>query len=312
MYKIRFQWFFDISTSPMSMQVITISAGGRSVVDRLKPFFASYKYFKLGSIKATFVPASTLPVDPTGLSYQAGENTVDPRDQLNPGLTRITNGEDVFEDFTGVTLSQMFSIYNAMLLDNRWYKWQLQSGLKRYGTPRYWQIGQLHQDMYPGAVQNFPGFTGANAVVTNQTDYLHHLGGADMVILHGNSNSHGIFQTGHKGRIGWLPTDALYDGARRANAGGTPYESGVPAINAVPQVEVFKVILPPAYKTKFYYRVYVTEEVFFAGPITNFSNDVRSIDRFIVPTYPIPALPNASLVDSMPIPHPPNDGAGGD
>ena len=166
MLKMRFQWFFDIATAADTMQIITVSAGGETVVKRLAPFFAEFKYYKLGAIKATFVPASTLPIDPTGLSYAAGENTVDPRDQLNPGLTRITNGEDTFENLTGLSADVMRKMYNTMMLDTRWYKWQLQSGLKRSAYPMYWQIGQLHQDSFPGATVNVPDVAAATGWVS--------------------------------------------------------------------------------------------------------------------------------------------------
>ena len=44
------------------------------------------------------VPASTLPVDPQGLSYDVDDpqTVIPPRDQMNPGLVRITNGEDLY------------------------------------------------------------------------------------------------------------------------------------------------------------------------------------------------------------------------
>ena len=154
--KMKFQSFMDIATSSDSMQIITVSAGGKSVLERLSPQFAAYKYYKLGTVSVKLVPASTLPVDPTGLSYEAGEPGVDPRDQLTPGLMRITNGEDIFEDISGLDDVAQHGIYNNMLLDPRWFKWMLQSGVKRYATPRFWQIGELHQDKWPGMFQNVP------------------------------------------------------------------------------------------------------------------------------------------------------------
>lgn len=101
--KMKFQSFMDISTSAESMQIITISAGGSEIVRRLAPQFGAYKYYKIGNIACKLVPASTLPVDPTGLSLESGEPGVDPRDQLTPGMMRITNGEDIFEDISGMS-----------------------------------------------------------------------------------------------------------------------------------------------------------------------------------------------------------------
>lgn len=316
MVKMKFQWFFDLATNASSMQIITVSAGGAKVKERLKSFFESYKYYKLGAVKLKMVPASTLPVDPTGLSYESGADTVDPRDQLNPGLTRITNGEDVFEDLTGLSAEQQRGIYYSMMLDTRWYKWSLQSGLRRYATPRYWQVGQLHQDYYPGAVVNVPQID-SDASVTPVVDELetwnlsHVLGNninyasqnskwfatiAGNAVLNYGSDPRGFFQTGHRGKLGYLPTDALIDSyayiAGTESALATPKE--YPASAAVPEIECFKIILPCAYKTKYYYRCYVEETVYFTAPVVqNFTvagtnpphleYHYAALDRFIRP-----------------------------
>ena len=132
-----YTYFLDLATSPDRVQVVGVSAGGMECMRRLLPFFAAYKYYKLGHVKLKVVPASTLPVDPTGLSYEAGENTVDPRDQFNPGLVRITNGEDIV---VPTTMDQ----YYSLMLDRRWFKFNLQSGFSRDAVPRVWRIAQLH------------------------------------------------------------------------------------------------------------------------------------------------------------------------
>ena len=69
-------------------------------------------------------------------------------------------------------------------------------------------------------------------------------------------------------------------------------------------------ILPPAYKTKYYYRVYVTEEVYFAAPLTNFAEDYRSIDRFVTPAMGVPRRPITEYAPVHYPPNPPNDGGG--
>lgn len=264
--KMKFQTFMDISTNDQSMQIITISAGGREILRRLAPQFGAYKYYKIGNISCKLVPASTLPVDPTGLSYTAGDNLVDPRDQLTPGMMRITNGEDVFENITGLTDAQQHGIYNNMLLDPRWFKWMLQSGVKRHAKPRYWQIGQLHQDKWPGAVTNFPVMTSGKVSATAHVSELDTTGTG--YTQHGNigSDPRGLFQTGHRGVLGWLPTDGLskiFNQSANAN-------QLFPLLTSPPEVEVMKIILPKAYKTKYFYRMFITETVYFKEPIVNF------------------------------------------
>lgn len=288
--RMKFQSFMDISTSDESMQIITISAGGKEILRRLAPQFGAYKYYKIGAISAKLVPASTLPVDPTGLSYESGENTVDPRDQLTPGMMRITNGEDVFENISGLSDDVQHAIYNNMLLDPRWFKWMLQSGTSRRAYPRYWQIGQLHQDKWPGMVQNLPSLDSDGNVVGTDA-LIHHTvrGGDDVYQGVAGSLARGIFQTGHKGVLGWLPTDGLELVARG---------SEIPLIASPPEVEVMKIILPKAYKTKYFYRLFITEEVLFREPIVNFgiqsygTGTYLPLDVFHENTMPVPRLPS--------------------
>lgn len=295
--KMRFQSFMDIQTSNTSMQVITISAGGKNILQRLAPQFAAYKYYKIGSVSIRLIPATTLPVDPTGLSINAGGAGVDPRDQVSPGLIRITNGEDVLEDISGLSETEQRGIYQAMMLDPRWFKWMLQSGVKRWASPRYWQIGQLHQDKWPGMDINIPQYQSgvrqiedtAHAMLYRDVD-----GNTTFASDPGNSSAKGIFQIGHSGRLGWLPTDGLHnswDGQAFVN---TPFMA------SPPEVEVMKLILPRAYLTKYWYRIIVTETVLFREPIVTLgAGAYRPLDIFHYSNLPAPAQPsvaNAGLV----------------
>lgn len=295
--RMKFQSFMDISTKADEMQIITISAGGKNVLERLPAQFGAYKYYKLGNVAVKLVPASTLPVDPTGLSITAGDQLVDPRDQLTPGMMRITNGEDVFTDISGMDPTNQHQLYNAMMLDPRWYKWMLQSGVKRHATPRYWQIGQFHQDKWPGATLNVPAVS--NYAQSNQTVLGTNIwqfqngsiasSGTTTEAPHsvlGGSSSKGLFQVGHRGVLGWLPTDGMQ----------TFLNGGPEAMLASPPtVELLKIILPPAYKTKYYYRMYITETVYFKDPVVmamgNPEFAYRPLDVFRYNDVPTPALP---------------------
>lgn len=285
--KIKFQWFFDFQTEAKKMQVFTVSAGGDYVRQRLLPFFSAYKYYKLGKVSCLIRPSSTLPIDPLGLSYDDDDpQTVDPRDQLSPGLTRITNGEDFFDDISNTSEEVQRAMYLNMMLDTRWYKWSMQGGLKRSAVPKYWQIGQLHQDYFPGATVNVPQVD--NSMNLNSTNTFYEFstattgsnGNATAYRLPGNSDPRGLFQTGHKGRLSWMPTDALIQ------FGGSAGKSIAPSVAQIPEIEVYKFITPPMYKTAYYFRCYVTEEVYFSGPIVNNAVGVNgslygSLDRFV-------------------------------
>lgn len=321
MPKITFQWFFDIKTVKDSMQIITVSAGGELVRKRLYPFFASYKYFKLGSVKLKMVPSNTLPVDPLNLGYE-GEDLVDPRDQVNPGLTRITNGEDVLEDLTGLSADEQRAIYYNMMLDTRWYKFNQQRGLTRSAYPKYWMIGQFHQDYYPGATINLPTVT-SNKPTATLTSTLVANGSLQPPFdgtLSTGSNPRGLFQTGHTGRLGWLPTDGLAKISDASAAGRVD----APILAAIPEIEVYKIITPPQYRTLYYFRCYVSETVYFKGPIVNNAVPAiidgntkyyRSLDVFHAPTgQPIKPTYGYYGTTYEFQPTPPNDGgtSGGD
>lgn len=307
MITMKFQSFMDISTKDGEMQIISISAGGKNLLDRCPAQFGAYKYYKIGNISVKLVPASTLPVDPSGLSYEPGQNQVDPRDQLTPGMMRITNGEDILEDITGMSADEQHALYNAMMLDPRWYKWMLQSGVKRHATPRYWTIGQLHQDKWPGSAVNVP-WANADSVLVGtaaERDFLRVNGESGTAGTAGNnpqqytlgqSDGRGFFQTGHKGVLGWLPTDGM-----QWNPASNGYE---PLLASPPEIEVMKILLPPAFATRYYYRAYITETVYFREPIVmsvgNPDFPYRPLDIFHYQGLPFPADPTDAHTETIP------------
>lgn len=264
--KFKFQSFVDVSTSAQSMQVIQWSVGGADVINRCRHLFGAYKYFKLGKITVKMVPASTLPVDPQGLSYAADDPlTVDPRDQMNPGLVRITNGEDVYTNISSLSAAAQVQIYNAMMLDPRWSKFMLQSGFRRSAYPLYWQVGQLSQDKYPGATTNTPYLqnTGAGIHSDGSTVIARQVAqDGNYFIQEAGSSARGLFQVGHRGKLGWLPTDYFQQITPKA---GNNARFDIYGVNNVPEVKVITCVLPKAYKTIYYYRVFITEEVLFSG-----------------------------------------------
>jgi len=288
----KFTWFVDMNTSSTAVQFIKVTAGGDAVKNRLAPFFGAYKYFKLGPVSVKFVPASTLPVDPTGLSLEAGANTVDPRDQFNPGLIRITNGEDMVDDMPGWTggTTDIEKMYYSMMLDRRWYKFQLQAGVRRTARPLFWSIAQLKQDMFPGSIRNIPNvqYSSYPHTVTLKTQYDNTNNVFDKQITE-NSSPRGLFQTGVHERMSWLPTDYFQNFIQFSDMNRT-----YAGTNAVPEVELMKIVLPKAYKTKYYYRVYITETVYFKDPVVLNYNNFAPGDRFVTAAVPAGAMPGQS------------------
>lgn len=267
--KVKFTQFFDISSSSEKFTKFTVTAGGEYVKARCTPQFMCYKYYKLGPVKVKLVPASTLPVDPTGLSYATGETTVDPRDMFNPGLVRITNGENVGD------IGDMNSYY-ATLLDPRWYKFQLQQGFSRYAKPLVYNIGEISQDGNP-----FNGFI--SDVANNDPQEA-----VTMYARVGNTwptkvtaeaqrdfvSKHAPIQTGRI-KLGWLPTTTVLFNNPVNN------EFRDKAFSIVPEIDLLTFILPKAFKTKFYYRVFIESTVYFKEPVA--VNPVYSMENLMMP-----------------------------
>lgn len=315
--KYTFQYYVDISTTSASMTVTQIQAGGQYMLQRIKHLLPAFKYMKLGKLSIKMIPASTLPVDPLGLSYDDDDpQTIDPRDQMNPGLVRITNGEDIYTDVSSLTADQQDAIYANMMLDPRWSKFMLQRGFKRTAVPLYWQIGQYHQDYYPGAVQNVPSIVDSKLDSTT-AKYLIDTdpSGGDVYngtfsptfFDRGYSDPRGIFQTGHKGRMGWIPTDALIQTANQNGKIVTPAQNAVPCINCI------TVIMPRAHKTSYYYRCFISETVYLSGLrntgiLGSDDKEIASLDTFVRAGMPVPGMPYEGFSIPEYVPKVKNDG----
>lgn len=304
--RFRYQTYYDVQTRTDTMQVLQWSVGGQDVINRCRHLFGAFKYFRLGKVSVKFVPASTLPVDPQGLSLDPDDPyTVDPVDQMNKGLVRITNGQDVFTDVSRLTDRQQELSYKTMLLDPRWSKFNLQSGFRRSAYPLYWQVGQLAQDKYPGSTINVPNANGSGSVTGVVAKHLYDAGAVsdDMNYrTNAGSSARGLFQTGMRGRLGFLPTDYY----QQVSVPTDDRFTDVYGTNNVPEVKVITAILPKASKTVYFYRVYVTEEVLFksvrssipySDPVTGeiFPMGNTGLDNFlngspltVIPTNAIP------------------------
>lgn len=344
MVKQKFIQFFDVNTDPSNFSVFKVKAGGSIVHQRLAPFFSAYKYYKLGRVNVKCVPASTLPVDPTGLSYEAGENTVDPRDQFNPGLIRITNGEDLL-DFSSFDMNK----YYATMLDPRWYKFRLQGGFSRSAVPLVWNVAQNGQSIYPDGrmtiaspVEYPVNLYDAGGVSSNSTiDCPVHVYDADSrgifsssqpfvdedlspseqeinPVVTGSSRDDIYSQqlyvsvpTGSSGgigainvadihppymvqssriKLGWMPTDCggmherYYSEHPTLGRLITPHDGYAP----IPEVDLMTFVFPKAFKTKYYYRIFVETTVYFKDPVVidpfgSSTQMVTPIDRFVAP-----------------------------
>lgn len=269
--KQSYQYFVDVNTSASAHTIIKFTAGGQMPIGRLAPFFNAYKYWKLGRVHVTFSPASTLPVDPSGLSYAEGESTTDPRDFFNPGLLRVTNGENIdpiLSPSVG-TESTLTQYYYTTMLDPRWRKFDLQRGFRFSVTPRFWGLVQTKQSFAQAfGIQSYASFQADNpgegnkALPVNPNDgelalQFHLTQGNENLAFSGTNNDskemNNVILQNSRPRMSWQPTDM--------------YNNGVSGVNTLPEVDLFTVWLPKSYKTTFFYRVYIREEVYFRSPV---------------------------------------------
>lgn len=284
--KVKFTQFFDVSSSSENFTKFTVTAGGEYVKARCTPQFMCYKYYKLGPVSVKLVPASTLPVDPTGLSYATGETTVDPRDMFNPGLVRITNGENVGQ------IGDMNSYY-ATLLDPRWYKFQLQQGFSRYAKPLVYNIGEISQDSNPfnGLVGAVPNNDPQEAVnLHGRVGHSYSSSSATAEAQRDFISKHAPIQTGRI-KLGWMPTTTVLFNNPNNN------EQRDRAFTIVPEIDLLTFILPKAFKTKFYYRVFIESTVYFKEPVA--VNPVYALNKI--------TMPGASSATDQPVVYQPLD-----
>lgn len=70
----------------------------------LQGFFDAFQKYHYDGCSLSLVPAARLPADPSQVSYEAGEQPIDPRDLLNPILWHGAHGESL-----GSVLNQFYS-----------------------------------------------------------------------------------------------------------------------------------------------------------------------------------------------------------
>lgn len=85
-----YQEILDVNTVKGNVTVIGIhTPTGSTPVRRLSGFFTQFRKFKYRGCIVQVVPAATLPADPLQVGFEAGENTIDMRDMLNPILFMV-------------------------------------------------------------------------------------------------------------------------------------------------------------------------------------------------------------------------------
>lgn len=100
-----YQEIIDLHTETDKVSVIGIHTPvTRTPYAMLQPFFDAFQRYHYNGCNLVMVPAARLPADPSQVSYEAGEQVIDPRDLLNPILWHGCHGESL-----GSVLNQFYT-----------------------------------------------------------------------------------------------------------------------------------------------------------------------------------------------------------
>ncbi len=325
MVKASVMEIYDLQTNVGKGTVLKVhTPTGNNIKRHLFGYFLQYKRYKYLGAKVSLIPASTLPADPLQLSYEAGDQNIDPRDMVNPILWKHYHGETMTTDVlhvqdqlpydqdgmvdpyvagysigeanysqfgtSGVAIDK---VYPRALMDTSFRKAGVQTGFSTYVKPFVYNVTSNMQ-LAPGLRNgNNSGFYSSNFMgmdppaPTSQTT-VPPINGPDLTGpresgYKSNASGSGTsntepkyrldFQTSNLVPLGWQDTlsrnFALYSSTNNSGIGvsGSPYESmGDFGVGPnLPDIPMLYILMPPAYKTEFYFRMVIKHYFAFKG-----------------------------------------------
>lgn len=283
-----FSEVYDLHTEVGKPTVIGVHTPQQNIVQQmLKGFFTQYRKFRYLGCDLTFIPVSTLPADPLQVSYSAGETTIDPRDMVNPilykgchgnslgsvldallpdGLTGSSIGSSVdrqqVSTVSGVTVSSgdLITLYYQGLSSPEWGKAHVQRGFRKAGLyPLVYNMATdtpiSNRDVNMGTVGDNASFSGSYAPTAGSVPPSRVGEGLDF-----GTTGVGRQFTNRVQRLGWLdtflPTRTTAPTAEMG-VGSTENFAGIP------KLMMMCILMPPAYKTEFYFRMVIRHKFAF-------------------------------------------------
>nr|QDM14424.1 capsid protein [Porcine associated porprismacovirus] len=353
MVKASVMEIYDLQTKVGQGTVLKIhTPTGTNVKRHLFGHFLQYKQFKYLGAKLSLIPASTLPVDPTGLSYEAGDATVDPRDMVNPILWKHYHGETMLTDtlpgseaeiygnnpdgpsnsnsYIGTSIdkfgyaqysnqSQFDYVYPNALMDTSFRKSGIQSGFSTFVKPFVYNVvntkqmlpyasGSSNAGLFSGVSSNGDGQVNPVRAGTSgelegdfESQYIEPKpSGTGVNVVKYNSQFIPEMFTNRLTPLGWMDTlQRMHENINGGTAVGILPEglsssmaiSGTPNIGPyLPKIPMLYVLMPPAYKTEFYFRLIVKHYFAFKGFRSCFS--IQAPPSAGIAQYGIPAPPS--------------------
>lgn len=283
-----FSEVYDLHTEVGKPTVIGVHTPQFNLVQQmLRGFFIQYRKFKYVGCDVTFIPVSTLPADPLQISYEGGEPTIDPRDMVNPilwkgchgnslgkvidalipdGLTGSTLGESIDRAQVSdtenlvVTSADLEVLYYQGLSSPDWNKASVQRGFRKSSLyPLVYNLAtdtqMVNRDKFmgdPGTTESFSG-SYAGGVGTPPSRI-----GTDMAF--GTTGVPRQF-TNCVQRLGWL--DTFMPTYTAALSAGNDELEDVEHFTGIPKLMMMCILMPPAYKTEFYFRMVIRHKIAF-------------------------------------------------
>lgn len=318
----NYEEVIDLHTEVGRVSVIGVHTPTGDTPRRLCPgFFEQFKKYKYVGCSISLVPAATLPADPAQVSIGAGgDPEIDARDMLNPVMFHGCHGNDLgnilnriytvgqvggsdLTEFLGSdsldlmnmangigsnndALDLLESLYYRALTDNTWKKAHIQRGFRKAGLrPRIYSLAtnmQIQNASSLGGGFNAPGpFQGDGDALNLEFEDV-----TDPAV-----NPIRYF-TPRTVPLGWLDTRQVVPYTPEGNVGDVSLADlddtikglvqGKTIWNELPKVFMGVIMLPPAYKTEFYFRMIINHVFAFAGfRGISMSNDMLDMP----PTY---------------------------
>ncbi len=325
MVKASVMEIYDLQTNVGKGTVLKVhTPTGNNVKRHLFGHFLQYKRYKYLGAKVSLIPASTLPADPLQLSYEAGDQNIDPRDMVNPILWKHYHGETMTTDVLhvqdqldysqdgmvdpyvagysigeanygqyGTSGTPIDKVYPRALMDTSFRKAGVQTGFSTYVKPFVYNVTSNIQlaPMLRGPSSSYynnyfmgvsppnatsqttidPVVSGNQVVRPSESGYIPNakLAQSDNVEPKYRMN----FQTSNLVPLGWQDTlsrDSNPSGTASVDSNAitaSPYDSmGDFGIGPnLPDIPMLYILMPPAYKTEFYFRMIIKHYFAFKG-----------------------------------------------
>ncbi len=346
MVKASVMEIYDLQTSVGKGTVLKVhTPTGNNVKRHLFGYFLQYKRYKYLGAKVSLVPASTLPADPLQLSYEAGDQNIDPRDMVNPILWKHYHGETMTTDVLHVQDQLDYSqkdmvdpyvagysvgeanygqfgtsgvpidkVYPRALMDTSFRKAGVQTGFSTYVKPFVYNVTSNLQ-LAPGLSGSNGSFYAGNFMGVSPLDptsqktrepvYVNgtNLAGPAESGYKADSKS-GVgtnterksrlsFQTSNLVPLGWQDTLSRDFHNNSSIMSSTAIGSSIDNMGDfgigpnLPDIPMLYILMPPAYKTEFYFRMIIKHYFAFKG--------FRSC-------IGVQAFPAASITATVPVP----------